>query len=209
MPLDTYDNLFKTISNRIERGTSLDTEIDDFILLAEKEMLSNPTESLKISEAETISTASTVITTRFLALPTGFKKSRNFSITLSGGIGKLIYRTPDQMIIRNDTGTPCFYTIQGDEIAFDIIPAEVFTVTINYFKNFIPLTVLNQTNIVLDNYPNIYLFGCLRHAFIRAQDTEQERVYTDNFISAIESANLSELEKRNGNMPQQTVGWAP
>ncbi len=209
MALDTYDNLYKAISKRIERGTSLDTEIDDFILLAEKEMLSNPTESLKISEAETISTASTDISTRFLALPDGFKKSRNFSITIDECVGKLTYRTPDQMNIREGTGRPCFYTIQGNEIAFDIIPEEVWTVTIDYFKNFTPLTVTNQTNIVLTKYPNIYLFGALRHAFIRAQDTEQQLIYTDNFVSAIESANLSELEKRNGNMPQQTVGWSP
>lgn len=209
MALDTYDNLFKAISNRIERGSSLDTEINDFILLAEKEMLSNPTESLKISEAETISTAQTDITTRFLALPDGFKKSRNFSITIDEGVGKLSYRTPDQMNIRNGTGRPYFYTIQGNEIAFDIIPEEVWTVTIDYFKNFIPLTVANQTNIVLTKYPNIYLFGALRHAFLRSQDSEQQLIYTDNFISAIESANLSELEKRNGNMPQQTVGWSP
>lgn len=209
MSLSNYDDLFKSISNRIERGTSLDTEINDFILLAEKEMLSNPTESLKISEAETISTASTVITTRFLALPDGFKKARNFSITLPNGVGKLLYRTPDQMVIRSGTDVPCFFTIQGNEIAFDILPEEVWTVTFNYFKDFTPLTVTNQTNIILDKYPNIYLFGALRQAFIRAQDFEQGAVYTNSFFSAIEAANLSELEARNGLMPQQTVGWAP
>jgi len=209
MALDNYDNLFKAISKRIQRGTSLDTEINDFINLAEIEMLSNPTESLKISEAETITEVLTVLGTRLIALPVGYKKSRDVSITLDGGIGKLTYRSPDQMHIRNDTGVPCFYTIQGDNIALDIIPEEVWTVTIDYFKDFVPLTVLNQTNIILDKYPNIYLFGALRHAFVRAQDTEQASIYTAEFASAIESANLSELEKRNGNMPQQTVGWSP
>jgi hypothetical protein len=209
MALDTYDNLFKSISNRIERGSSLDTEIDDFIALAEIEMLSNPTESLKISEAETISTANTDVLTRFLQLPAGFKKSRDFSITLPEGIGKLEYRTPNQMNIRNDSGVPCFYTVQGGEVAFDIIPQEVWTVTFDYFKDFTPLTVLNQTNIILDKYPNIYLFGALRQAFIRSQDQQQESIYTSNFLSAIESANLSELEARNGGMAQQTQHWTP
>lgn len=209
MAIDTYDNLTKSISNRIERGTSLDTEINEFIRLAEIEMLSNPTESLKISDAETITTDVTSTTVRTLALPTGFKKARNFSITLDNGIGKLTFRTPDQLIIRDDTGTPCFFTVEGNNIAFDIISDVAYTVTFNYFKEFIPLTVLNQTNIVLDKYPNIYLFGALRHAFMRSLDAEQEANYTSNFASAIESANLSELEKRNGLMPQQTVGWSP
>ncbi len=209
MAIDTYDNLVKSISKRIGRGSQLDTEIDDFIRLAEIDILSNPEESLKISEAETISTAVTDITTRSLALPTGFKKSRNFSITINEGIGELIYRTPNQMKIRSGTGIPCFFTIQGNEIAFDIIPQEVWTITIDYFKNFTPLTVLNQTNIILDKYPNIYLFGALMHAFVRSQDVEQEVSYTNRFLGSIRSANTSELEKRNGNMPQQTVAWAP
>jgi hypothetical protein len=113
------------------------------------------------------------------------------------------------MNIRNDSGVPCFYTVQGGEVAFDIIPEEVWTVTFDYFKDFTPLTVLNQTNIILDKYPNIYLFGALRQAFIRSQDQQQESIYTSNFLSAIESANLSELEARNGGMAQQTQHWTP
>ena len=209
MALDTYDNLFKSISDRIERGSSLDTEIPDFILLAEKEMLSNPTESLKISEAETTTTDNTTTTSRLLALPDGFKKSRDFTITIDGLIEKLTYRTPNQMNVRNGSGIPVFYTVKGNNIEFDIIPQEIWVVTFDYFKDFTPLTVDNQTNIILDKYPNIYLFGALRHAFLRAQDYQQEASYTANFVSAIESANTSELEKRNGYIPQQTVHWAP
>ena len=209
MALDTYDNLFKAISNRIERGTSLDLEIPDFILLAEKEMLSNPSESLKISEAETISTAPTSTTDRYLALPDGFKKGRDFTITLDNGIGRLEYRTPSQLQVRNGTGTPWFFTIKGNELEFDIVPAEAWTVTFSYFKDFAPLTKLNQTNIILDKHPNIYLFGALRHAFIRAQDLQQEAIYSKNFIVAIEAANASELEARNGINPQQTQHWCP
>ena len=209
MALDTYDNLFKAISTRISRGTSLDTEINDFILLAETEMLANPTESLKINDAETIEELTASTATRLLALPTGFKKSRDFSITLDYGVYKLTYRTPEQLIIRNDTGWPCFYTIQGSNIAFDIIPDEEFIVTLDYFKDFTPLTVSNQTNIILNKYPNIYLFGALRQAFIRSQDTEQQAVYSNNFFAAINSANLSELEQRNGVTPQQTQAWCP
>ncbi|RKW71266.1 hypothetical protein, partial [Bacillus sp. L75] len=89
--------------------------------------------------------------------------------------------------------TPCFFTVQGNELAFDILPNEAYPVTFDYFAKFTPLTVLNQTNIVIDKYPNIYLFGALSQAFLRAQDTEQYIIYTDRFTVAIESANLSEL----------------
>ena len=209
MALDNYDNLVKAISKRIERGTSLDTEIPDFINLAEIEMLSNPTESLKIGDAEKISTAPTSTITRYLELPPSFQKGRDFDIKINDGEFDLKFRTPDQLQIRSGTGTPCFFTIQGGELSFDIIPDIEYTVTFNYFAKFTPLTPSNQTNIVLDEYPNIYLFGALRHAFRRAQDTNQYIIYTEDFTSAIESANLAELEVRNGTQPQQTVAWSP
>jgi hypothetical protein len=208
MALLTYDDLILTVKDYTHRN-DLGTKIDDFILLAETEMKSNPDEPLKMNLSEDIVTAPMVITTRFLALPTGFESSRKFSITVDGSIGGLEYRTPEQLIIRDDTGVPCFFTIRGNEIEFDIVPDDTYTITVTYFAEFTALTEDNQTNIVLTKYPNIYLFGCLRQAFIYAQDTEQEQKYTVNFLSAIESANMKEHDVRYGPQPQQTVAWAP
>ena len=208
MALDTYANLVKTITAYSHRG-DLGTKIDDFILLAETEMLTNPEGPLKLNLSEKIATASTVITTRYLALPTDFEVARKFSITFDDSVGGLEYRTPDQLVIRDDTGMPCFFTIRGNEIEFDIIPDAVYTVTMTYFEKFAALTTANQTNIVLTKYPNIYLFGVLRQAFIYTQDTEQEQKYTADFLIAMESANQREHMVRYGPQPQQTVEWAP
>lgn len=208
MALDTYDNLVKTVIDYSHRG-DLGNKIDDFILLAETEMMSNPEQSLKMNLGEQIATASTSITTRFLALPTGFESSRKFSVTINDSVHPLEYRTPDQLVIRDDTGVPCFFTIRANEIEFDIISDEAYTVTMTYFAEFTGLSTANQTNIVLTKYPNIYLFGVLRQVHIYTLDAEQEQKYTGNFLSAIESANLKEHEARYGPQPQETVAWCP
>jgi len=208
MGLANYDELVKTVIDYSHRN-DLGTKMDDFILLAETEMLTNPEEQLKLNLAEKVSTASTVTTTRFLALPDGFESSRKFSITFDDSIGGLEYRTPDQLVIRDNTGIPCFFTIRNNEIEFDILPDAAYTVTMTYFAEFDALTVLNQTNIVLTKYPNIYLYGCLRQVFVYSQDAEQEQKYTANFLVAIESANMREHEARYGPQPQQTVAWSP
>ena len=208
MALDSYTNLIKTVTDYSHRG-DLGAKMDDFILLAETEMLSNPEGSLKLNLGEKVSTASTVTTTRYLALPDGFESSRKFSITLDGSIAGLEYRTPDQMVIRDDTGLPFFFTIRNNEIEFDIVPDAAYTVTMTHFAEFTGLSSSNATNIVLTKYPNIYLFGVLRQIFVYSQDSEQEQRYTENFLIAIESANIKEEDGRYGPQPQQTVAWAP
>ncbi len=208
MALDSYTNLIKTVTDYSHRG-DLGTKMDDFILLAETEMLSNPEGSLKLNLGEKVSTASTVTTTRYLALPDGFESSRKFSITFDDSIGGLEYRTPDQLVIRDDTGMPCFFTIRNNEIEFDILPDAAYTVTMTHFAEFTGLSSSNATNIVLTKYPNIYLFGVLRQIFVYSQDSEQEQRYTENFLIAIESANIKEEDGRYGPQPQQTVAWAP
>jgi hypothetical protein len=208
MALDTFDNLVKTIIDYSHRE-DLGTRVNDFILLAEAEMRSNPTEALKLNTGEVVSELLTSTTVKTIDLPVGFQSSRQFSITIENSIVDLKFRTPDQLVQRDDTGTPCFFTIRANKIEFDILPDQVYTVTVTYFAEFVPLSDTNQTNIVLAKYPNIYLFGALRHAFIYTQDVEQMVPYTSDFISAIASANLAEKSARYGPQPQVTVRWAP
>ena len=208
MAYDTYDNLKLAVLEQTHRG-NLANKFDDFLDITEVEIRSNSENALMMNLNEKISTAPTSIASRFLELPTGFQSSRKFTITIDDNIFGLKFRTPDQLDIRDGTGTPCFFSVRNNEIEFDILPDVAYTVTITYVSDLTPLSASSQTNDILTKYPNIYLFGALRHAFLRAQDTEQYIIYTDRFAVAIESANLSELEVRNGNQPQQTVAWAP
>ena len=208
MALDTQENLIKTVIIYSKRN-DLGNRMDDFILLAETEMISNPIEPLKLNLGEKISTAPTDILTRFLALPDGFQSSRKFSITINDGIHVLRFRTPNQLKIKKDTGTPCFFTIRGNEIEFDIVPDEVYIITFTYFSEFQPLTTLNQTNIVLTKYPTIYLYGCLRQVALYTQDTEEANKWSNEALSAIASANKSEKAGRYGPQPQMSSRWAP
>lgn len=208
MALDTQENLIKTVQDYSHRE-DLGARMNDFILLAETEMMSNPIEPLKLNLGEKISSATTTTTTRFLALPSGFQSSRKFTITIDDGIYGLEFRAPSQLKIKKESGTPCFFTIRGNEIEFDRIPNKEYLVTFTYFAEFQPLTALNQTNIVLTKYPTIYLYACLRQVFLYSQDTEEASKWTAESISAIASANKAEKEGRYGPQPQMTSRWAP
>lgn len=208
MALSNYTDLVQKIIDQSHRD-DLDLIIDDFIELAEVEMRANPDEPLKMNTGESISNLNASTSTRLLALPTGFQSSRDFTITIDGTIRHLAYVTPNQLHVRDGVGLPCFFTINANQFEFDILPDEAYPITVKHYTELTPLTSANPTNIVLDKYPNIYLFGCLRQAFAYADNDQQLSKYTQLFYQAIKDANRAEKELRYANNPQITVGWAP
>lgn len=208
MALNNYANLkLKVIKD--SKRSDLDLEIDDFILLAETDIKSNPDEPLNIRENEIITTGVTVVDSALVALPARYQRARSLRITIGTTKQRIAYEAPAVMARRSGSGQPARYTIIGENIQFDINADAVYTITFEYEADLTPLSSSNTTNNVLTSYPNIYLYGCLKHAMIYSQDTERGLVYHALFKEAIESANLAEGIARAGDSPTRAVGWSP
>ena len=96
MSLDTLNNLKLEIIDWSHRG-DIDLKVDTFIDLAETAMFQNPVKVLKIRQGETRSTALADTTTRYLALPDGYREMRRLRLDLDEGFSRLDYREPDQL----------------------------------------------------------------------------------------------------------------
>ena len=208
MALSNYTDLRQKIIDQSHRD-DLDLQLDDFIKLAETEMLANPEEALKMNEAEVITTLVTSTTSRLIALPADFQQARDFQITISEDIHDLKYRTPDQLKVRGGVGTPCSFTINANQIEFDVLSDVEYDVTAKYFAEFTPLNSTNTTNIVLTKYPNIYLYGCMAQVGSFTVQEQIEAFYYQKFFAAIKAANQSEKDIRFGPQLQMTSAWAP
>ncbi|MGB0943135.1 MAG: phage adaptor protein [Marinomonas sp.] len=208
MAIDTYLNLKKAVLAQTHRG-DLAQKFDNFLAIAEVDIRSHPQGSLKLNDIEKISTATTSTTSRYLALPSGIQSSRGFTISIDDSLGNLEFRTPSQLFVRNGTGTPCFFSIANNEIVFDVMPDKVYSVTLTYTSNAAPLSDANQTNEILDKYPTIYFYGCLKQAFLYTEDIEQSSIYDGLFSEAIASANMAEHDIKYQSQPQESVAWAP
>ena len=208
MALATYDDLRQKIIDQSHRD-DLDLQIDDFIKLAETEMLANPEESLKLNDLEQIAELTTSTVSKFLALPADYQKARYVQITIDSDIYPLEFRTPSQLKGRSGTGTPCFYTVNANQIEFDILPDAAYTVTVKYISTFTPLDSTNTTNAVLTKYPNIYLYGCMAQVGSFTVQEQVEAFYYQKFFAAIKAANQAEKDIRFGSQPQMTAQWAP
>ena len=198
MALGTFDDLVKEIidySHRNDMGNRTDT----FIQLAENAMYSNGVQPLKVRSMEIVSTAATA--GQYVELPPDFESARSVRLVTGDSSGELRFQAPEQLQKQPATGKPLFYTIVGNEIQFGRVPDSDYTLEIQYFRKAQPLTVDNQTNEILTNHPQIYLFGALAMLFAFAQDTEQEASYTLKFIGAIQGANQADKKGRYGPAP--------
>lgn len=199
MALDTFDNLKLEIIDWSHRG-DIDLKVDTFIQLAEVEMFSNPTKTLKVRSGETSATDAASTSSRFLSLPSGFLEMRRMRIDTVTGFLPLTYRTPEQLRSTDGPARPRFFTVT-DQIEFDTIPDEAYIVDFQYLAEFTPLSSSNQSNPVLTLDPNIYLYGALKQVFLYVVDAEEAVKYDALFIAAIRGANKKYRAGKYGPSP--------
>ena len=181
MTITTYDNLKTTIIDFSHRS-DLDLKIDTFIQMAEQDMFANPDEILRVRGQDT--RLETTTSGQFLALPADFQSMRSVQLVTGNGDCELTYQAPAQMRQQPDTGQPQFFTVTS-QIEFERVPDSNYNVVLQYYAIPTPLSSSNQTNAILDTFPNIYLFGCLAALYNYANDTEVAATNYATFIRTI------------------------
>ena len=201
MALNTYSALKTSVANWLNR-TDLTTEIEDFVVLAEKDFNS------KLRIRKMIEQTSVTINAETVALPTGFLQIRDFFITQGGTKHSLTYITPTQMDQIKGSSTsamPEVYTILGDNFRFAPIPSSSFTGTLNFYKEFDPLSDSNTSNFILTSHPAIYLYGSLYHAanFLGGVEPRLIQQWQQMYATALERLERNDREDQFSGSPLQ------
>ena len=208
MSLDTFDNLKLEIIEWGHRGDT-DLKIDTFIDLAETEMFNNDVQVLQVRGQQKRSTSTADITSRFVELPPNFQSMRRLRLILGDLTSEVRSRTPEQLNIKNISGRPAFFTTTS-QLEFDRVPAELYTVEMQFWEKPAPLSSSNQTNTVLTDNPNIYLFGSLWALNEFAVEEVQAAKWYSRFINAIAGANKQFKKGRYGPSPTpRIIGSTP
>ena len=118
------------------------------------------------------------------------------------------YITPaqmDQIKGSSTAGMPETFTILGDNFRFAPTPGSSYTATINYYKEFDPLSSSNTSNYILTNHPSIYLYGALYHAanFLGGIEPRQVQQWQQQYVTALERLERNDREDQYGNAPLQ------
>jgi hypothetical protein len=204
MAFTTYAELKTEIIDFSHRG-DLQTKLDSFIDLAESEMFANDIAPLKFRQEETRATATLSTSSRYLALPTGFKQMRRLRIELnSNDSNDIRYKSPEQLPIKGASGLPEFFTVTS-QIEFDITPDSAYTVEMQYFKDFTALSSSNTSNAILTNHPTVYLWGSLWALYNYTLETQLANQMYGNFITALKGANKKYKKGRFGAAPVMRI----
>lgn len=202
MALNNYANLKTALANWLGR-TDLVNDIPDFIKLAENDFNAKFVSAgfnKMINFLDFDADAETEL------LPTGFLGANAVYINASPKVS-LQYVTPNQafdMYGSSVVGQPVAYTILNDKIHFYPIPDGTYNIRMYYYKKFDALTNDSDTNDILNNHSDCYLFGSLYFAntFIRGIDQNIVKEWLNFYNNAIERVvSLNDTSKYNQDVP--------
>jgi hypothetical protein len=170
MAITTYAELQTAIGNWLGRPADpiIAPIIPDWIALCEARF----NQELRLRAMEDRATAS--ISSQYVALPADFLELRNIQLNTSP-IASLEYLEPgaiDGIGAGSATGRPRFYSVINDEIQLAPAPDGAYEIEIAYWRRVPALNGTSQTNAILTNAPDIYLFGALAEAAAYLGDDE-------------------------------------
>lgn len=189
MALASYTDLLASVASWMNR-TDLGSVIPDFVTIAESRIARD----LRARKQLTSATLATVGGTRNVALPTDWLQFDSVVVGTNPAVSAqfapiehLNIRYPDSVW----SGIPVVYSIDGDNMVFGPTPDDVYTITASYFARF-PDLATNSTNWLLTNFPNVYLYACLREGALYTMNKDAAAAWHELYKAAVQEVQASD-----------------
>lgn len=199
MAITTYANLQTAINYRIGNRSDADltTRTPEYIALCESEMQRR----LETVDQEIVSTLSTTSGSPTVALPTGFQRARLLRLSFGGvytEIGLFAASGQGSTYIAG-SGVPVQASIVGTNLRINPTPDSVYTLFLDYWGKFSPLSTNNTSNWILADHPDAYLYGSMAHAFYGMGGLARGDSFLTKFIAIMDDINQASFEAENSN----------
>lgn len=186
--MTTYATLKSDIATLLVRSDLTDAELAAFVRLGEARIR----RKVRVRAQETATTLS--VTDIDAALPSDFLEAR--AVTLDSSNGRSLRPlTPDQLrgsSYVDEAGEPRFYAIEGSNLL--VAPIQACTINLTYYAAFAALSDPADTNWLLTNAYDVYLYSSARAAAEFLEDDLREDRFETKFQTAV--AELGDAEKR-------------
>lgn len=195
MAITNYTELQASIANWLNRD-DLTSVIPDFIAMAEARL------NREVRHWRMEDRAVATLDSQYSALPLNFLEPIRMSLT-SGttstmelvGIQELSSLRADAA---NAAGKPKFFAILDQSIEVFPTPDASYDLEMVYYETLNDLAT-NNTNWLLTNYPDAYLYGSLLHSAPYLQEDARTQVWAGLYQSAVSAINLDgERAKTSG-----------
>lgn len=197
MSITTYTELKSAVADFLNRQ-DLASAIPTFISLAESSF------NRDIRHWRMDVRTSITLDAQFVDLPSGWLETVKIVNSTGEGPQELelipLAEMDERRFASNDTaGAPRFYAINGGKIELYPTPSEAFTASITYVQKPTALSTSNASNWLLENFPDVYLYGSLAHSAPYLQEDSRLGVWAALYQQALSAINLdSDRAKYSG-----------
>lgn len=192
-----YNNgmLKQSIANRLGRN-SLAAILPEFVMLAESRIYTG-FRDLDVSVDPLRIRAMLATETQSLdSLPAGFLSIDRLSVTDSDGrVRPLTYQTPEVFNGACATSRPQFYTLQSGLVVIEGGTPAAFT--LSYYKRFDALAADSDTNWLLQNAPQVYLYSALIEAYQHVKDDNRLLTAARQYAAAVNALIYADQAERH------------
>lgn len=169
--VETYDGLLGFVERHMELDAETVSQLPTLLRMAEYKL----DRMARVPARESVSIVSTTADVSFLPLPSDYRELK--SVYLGNAPLAGVSLDAMQAGYGGLTGSPTTYSIVDDQIYVAPVPVEAATVTINYLKRLDPLTPSNQTNWLLANNADLYVYALLVQVCGFLHDLDAASVY--------------------------------
>jgi len=192
MAFTNYTELQKSIANWADRD-DMGPFIPDFVALCEARF----NRELRLRSMEQKEYADTVGGQANYALPTNFLQMREFRLNQNPTVS-LQYVSPEIYEAWNlGSGQPKWYTIIANEIRIGPVPAGVYEMEMLFWRKFPNLGGSITSNWMLQNAPDVYLYGSLMEMEPFLHNDARIAVWLAGYQKAISDIQLQDDKDRH------------
>ena len=185
----TYDEIKTKVAEYLNR-TDLTSQMDMFIDLTESDI------NKVIKHQDLIKRANAVAETQYTQLPSDWSRVINVELNTSDHTTLLQQSTESldlkRTSIDNVSGRPEYFAITDNAIELCPTPDTNYELQLTYYANIPELSSSNTTNVVSDKFPDVYIYGCCKHASVFLMEDERVRMFQTLFDKALEEVRLQQ-----------------
>jgi hypothetical protein len=204
MALSTYGELKTAIADWLDRD-DLTSVIPDFVTLAKSRIDTDV--RVRRQEKRSVETTSS----EFVTLPDDYIDMRSVQLNTNPArrLRPLTPAQADEQAWR-ENGEPVWYAIYGNVLQLWPKPDGSYDIEITYVATFEDFTQDSDSNWLLENHPDLYLYGSLLAAEPYVGNDERVQVWAAKYQEAVDRVNARANEGRFGpGMQMQTRRMQP
>lgn len=192
MALDSYSDLVGAICDRMN-DSGLSTMAPEFIRLAEASF------NRRLSSVDQEGTA-TIPADASIPMPTDYKGAMSLRINDYPPLKQLSADDFQTKWSEANPARPENFAIFGAAIHLGPEPDTTYTLTMTYMRTLTPLSEVNTTNWLLEQHPDLYLYGALIQAEFRGWNDDRLPLINGAVEGMIAEINAHEARKKRGNL---------